>query len=335
MDILVLSVIRPKLSNMSHITVEQRYTISVMKQQNYSQKAIAQAIGKDKSVVSRELKRNCDCRNGEYRYDLAQRKYEQRLSEKPKRIKFTDELAGVVSTYLAQKFSPEQIVGYCKKEGIEMVSVERIYQHIWSDKKQKGRLYEHLRTQGKRYRKRGSSKDKRGIIKDKVPISARPAIVEQRERFGDLEIDTIIGKDHKGAIITINDRATGVVKMIKTNGKNADDLAQNVIEKLQDWKPYLHTITSDNGKEFAQHKRIAEALNIDYFFARPYQSWERGSNENLNGLIRQYIPKKSCFDDITEAHLSYIEKQLNNRPRKRFNYENPITIFNQKVAFIT
>jgi len=149
-----------------------------------------------------------------------------------------------------------------------MVSVERIYQHIWSDKKRKGTLYAHLRTQGKRYRKRGASKDKRGIIKDKVPISERPPIVEARERVGDLEINTMIGKDHKGAIITVNDRATRVVKIIKTNGKNADDLAKNVVEKLQDWKPFLHTITSDNGKEFAQHK--AEALNIQYFFARPY-----------------------------------------------------------------
>lgn len=320
---------------MSHITAEQRYTISVMKQEHYSQTAIALAIGKHKSVVCRELKRNCDNRNKAYKHDLAQKKYVERLVSKPKKIKLTPSIQEYVNEKLKLKYSPEQIAGSAKNEGIACVSHERIYQYIWADKKKKGELYLHLRTQGKRYRKRGNSKDKRGIIKEKTPISERPAIVEERARFGDLEIDTIIGKDHKGAIITINDRCTGVVKIIQTNGKNAVDLAQNVIENLMPWKPYLHTITSDNGKEFAEHKRIAEALNIKFYFARPYHSWERGSNENLNGLIRQYIPKKTCFSSITHADLQHIEDQLNNRPRKRFNYQNPLTILTTKVAFTT
>lgn len=335
MDIVPLLVVRPKLSNMSHITEAQRYTISVMHQQKYTQTAIAQAIGKDKSVVSRELKRNCDLRNGVYKHELAQKKYDHRKASKPRKTKLNDGIKAHIKEQLAQHYSPEQIAGDAKVRGIACVSHEAIYQYIWLDKKQNGVLYKSLRTQGKRYRKRGSSKDKRGIIKDRVPISERPAIVEARSRAGDLEIDTIIGKDHKGAIITLNDRACGVVKIIKTNGKNAMDLANNVIECLMPWKHFLHTITSDNGKEFAEHKRIAQALDIDFYFAEPYHPWQRGSNENLNGLIRQYIPKKTCFDDLTPEYLQYVENQLNDRPRKRFNYQNPISILNQKVAFDT
>jgi IS30 family transposase len=329
-DMLSLLVVRLKFSNMSHITAEQRYTIDAMKQQNYSQTAIATAIGKHKSVICRELKRNCDLRNNTYKYELAQKKYVHRLVIKTKNIKLNDAMKAYIIPLLENKLSPEQIAGLSKKNGIPCVSTERLYQYIWADKKKGGLHYIHLRNQDKRYRKRGSSKDKSGIIKDKVCISERPEIVENKERLGDLEVDTIIGKDHKGAIVTINDRATGLVIIRKLEGKNALELVQKIIEVLISLKSYLHTITSDNGKEFAEHKMIAEALNIKYYFARPYHSWERGANENLNGLIRQYIPKKTNFDDVTEAQIEKIEDDLNNRPRKRFNYQTPNEVFSQK-----
>ena len=198
---------------MSHLTLAQRYTISCMFKENYSQSDIAKAIGKHKSVVCREIKRNCDKRNGSYNHDLAQRKYEKRNKGKPKKIRFTDDKKRLIDKLLKDKYSPEQISGHCKREGVDMVSHERIYQYVWQDKKQGGKLYVHLRTRGKRYRKRGNMKDSRGIIKDRVCISNRPQIVEEKQRFGDLEIDTIIGKNHKGAIVTINDRATGLLKM--------------------------------------------------------------------------------------------------------------------------
>lgn len=315
---------------MSHLTQEQRYTISEMKQKGYSQNSIAEVIGKDKSVVSRELSRNCDKRNGEYRHKLAQAKCEKRHKEKSKKVYFSDAVEAYVVSKLNQKYSPEQIVGMALKEGIICVSVERIYQYIWQNKRKGGLLYLNLRTQGKRYRKRGSGKDKRGIIRDRIDISQRPSIVETRDRIGDLEIDTIIGKNHKGAIVTINDRATGMLKMKKLNGKDATELAQETVKILKIWQPFLHTITADNGKEFSDHKSISEALDIDFYFARPYHSWERGSNENLNGLIRQYIPKKTDFSTITDEYVEYVEQELNNRPRKRFDFETPNYIFNQK-----
>jgi len=325
---------------MSHITLQQRYSISLMLALGYKQKDIAQTIGKDKSVVSREIIRNCDNRSGEYRFDLAQRKYEKRMEDKPKNVAFTEKIEEYVNGLLAEKYSPEQIVGVARRDGKICVSHERIYQHVWANKKQGGALYLHLRTEGKYYRKRGNKKDRRGIIPARVDISERPPIVEKRERIGDLEIDTIIGKNHQGAIVTINDRASGKVKMVKVKSKDASLVASKAMKVLEEWKPYLKTITSDNGKEFSMHQMISEKLNVDFYFAKPYHSWERGSNENLNGLIRQYIPKKTDFTTLTNKYIKYVENKLNNRPRKRFNFESPNKVFNkfinqQKVAFVT
>ena len=325
---------------MSHLTYEQRYAISVMLKSKYRQKQIAEAIDKDKSVVSREIARNCDKRNGNYDADLAERKYEKRRDSKPKKVYFTAEIQEMVEDKLAKKYSPEQIVGVAKKQGVACVSHERIYQHIWKDKRKKGNLYDHLRTKGKRYRKRGAAKDSRGIIPDRVDISQRPKVVDDRERAGDLEIDTIIGKNHQGAILTVNDRASGLLKMKKLEGKSAQQLAMATIELLEDMKQFLNTITADNGREFAAHQTISKALEIDFYFARPYHSWERGANENLNGLIRQYIPKQTDFSTITDEYIKFVENELNNRPRKRHDFQTPNQIFNQltnhqEVAFVT
>lgn len=325
---------------MAHLTTEQRYTISCMLKQGMNQSEIAGSIGKHKSVVCREIHRNKDQRSGVYRDQLANRKYTKRQKEKPKHVRFTPEVQVFVEALLTQDYSPEQIVGVSRKKGVTCVSHERIYQHTWEDKKKNGELFTHLRRKGRKYRKRGNSKDSRGIIVDRVSIDQRPDIVEQRSRFGDLEADLIIGKNHNQAILTINDRASGMLKMKKVPSKEASIVATTINQMLDDWTPFTHTITSDNGKEFADHKRIAETLQIDYYFAHPYHSWERGSNENINGLIRQYFPKKTDFTLLTDKEIQNVETKLNNRPRKRFKYESPIFVMNQllfnpKVALIT
>lgn len=322
---------------MGHITKEQRYAISVLKEQGKSQKEIAKLIGKDKSVISRELSRNSDQRNAKYCHQLAQRKYQKRMKEKPKHIGFTEEVKALVEQGIRDDLSPQQIKGIAEKENINCVSHERIYQHIWADKKKGGVLHEHLRTKGKRYRKRGNKKDRRGIIPNRIDIDQRPAIVEEKQRFGDLEIDTVIGKDHLGALVTINDRRTGLVKIKKVASKEAEPVAKAAVELMSPYEDLLHTITADNGKEFALHKKISNELKISFYFAKPYHSWERGANENLNGLIRQYFPKKTVFATITDEQVQWVENKLNNRPRKRFDYSTPIQIFEQltKVAFVT
>lgn len=321
-----------KNEKMAHLTSEQRYTISVMLKQEYSQNAIAEAIGKDKSVVSREIRRNSDRRSGQYRSDLAQKKYEDRLRGKPKTTRFTEEVKSLVDSLLEEDYSPEQIAGRCRLEGRECVSHERIYQYVWADKKRGGTLYRHLRRKGRKYRKRGLSKDRRGMIQGRVGIEKRPAAVDEKVRFGDLELDTVIGRNHKGAILTVNDRATGLCWLAKLEGKESEPLKEAMIRKLLPFKGLLKTATADNGKEFAGHREFAEALGIDVFFARPYHSWERGANENMNGLIRQYVPKGSSFEDLTDEYIELIQNKLNNRPRKRLGFLTPIEFFITKFA---
>lgn len=326
---------------MTHLTLEQRYKIEAYRNLGKGISEIADYVGKDKSVISREIKRNSDGRNGLYKADLAHRKTNLRHQTKPKNCKFSKEIEVYVLLYLQQDYSPEQIVGKAALENVEMVSAERIYQYIWEDKRARGKLYKHLRTKGKKYRKRGQLKDMRGLIINRIDISERPRIVDKKERIGDLEIDLVIGKDHHGALITINDRATGLLFMGKIDSKESKAVEAKTIELLEDWKPFLHTITSDNGKEFAHHQQIAKKLKIDYFFAKPYHSWERGANENLNGLVRQYFPKKTNFETITQEQINRVVHILNNRPRKRFGFKSPKEVFAQKlnencaVAFMT
>ena len=325
---------------MKHITESQRYTISILRKQGKSKTEIAEMIGKHKSSIGRELRRNSDGRNQEYRSDLAQRKHTNRQTEKPNKIHFTDEIKQYILDGLAQYYSPEQIQGRAKLEGIDCVSHERIYQHIWQDKKKGGTLHENLRHKGRSYRKRGNLKDWRGIIKNRVDISERPKIVDAKERFGDLEIDTVISKNHQGALLTINDRVTGLVWIRLLEGKEAEPLTKSTIEALMPIKHRLHTITADNGKEFAKHETIAKALDLNVYFAQKYHYWERGANENTNGLIRQYFPKGSSFENLTHEQVRYVQNELKNRPRKNLGFLSPDEYFlanfqTNRVAFMT
>lgn len=325
---------------MSQLTLEQRYEIAALRSVGKTLEYIGEKVGFHKSTISKELRRNSDGRSGEYRPKLAERKCRQRHKEKPKRILLTPELVETVESLLREDYSPEQVVGYCMKNDIECVSTETIYQHIWKDKKDRGGLYKHLRRKGRKYKKRGDANNSRGQIPDRILIDRRPLVVEKKLRFGDLEVDTIVGKDHKGAIVTLNDRASGMLKMKKTATREAFEVTAAIIELLEEWTPFTQTITSDNGKEFAEHIEIAQECEVDFYFANPYSPWERGANENLNGLIRQYFPKKSDFSIISDQEIKRIETKLNNRPRKRYNFETPLDImekllFNSEVAFIT
>lgn len=323
---------------MSHLSYEQRYTIESLLSAGHRQIEIARILCLDKSVISREIKRNCDGRNSTYKAQLAQKKYTVRQASKPKFIKITDNLRLEIVQLLEQDYSPEQVAGLLKKKGVA-VSHEWIYQFVWNDKKQKGTLHTHLRRKGRRYRKRGSSKDYRGKIVGRVGIEHRPKEAEKRNIFGHLEVDTIIGQNHKGAIITLNERASGMLWMKKVESRDAETVKIKLSQMLEEIRPFIKSITADNGKEFSEHQFISDEY-CDFYFANPYSPWERGSNENLNGLVRQYIPKSSDFSTITEERIQEIQQKINNRPRKRFNYENPIFVmekllFNSEVAFVT
>jgi len=315
--------------HMNHITSEERHTIDILLRQKQRLGKIARQLGRAPSSITREIERNCDQRSGEYRYELAHKKATQRKTEKVTRSDYTEEVQRHVEEQLAQQYSPEQITGEARRLGIKCVSPETIYLHVWKDKEQGGMLYENLRNRHKRYRKRGAEKDKRRQLRNRKDISQRPKIVDQRDRLGDLEIDLVIGKGHSGALLTINDRVSGLLIMEQLKGKEAAEVTAKAIARLLPYKDQLHTITSDNGREFAGHEEIARALKIDFYFAKPYHSWERGSNENLNGLIRQYVPKITDIKALPKERIAWVENQLNNRPRKRHGYFSPNEIHQQ------
>ncbi|KAA6335557.1 hypothetical protein EZS27_016235 [termite gut metagenome] len=244
----------------------------------------------------------------------------------------------IIKELTGEQWSPEQIVGKARKEGQPMVSHERIYQFIRDDKASGGVLYKNLRHRLK-HRKRAVG-GKKVIIPDKVSIEQRPEIVNQKQRFGDWEIDTIVGKENKGAILTATERKTGFLLMKKLpKGKHAKALAKELVFLLLPYKDHVHSITSDNGTEFYEHKWIAQKLDTDYFFAHPYSSWERGLNEYTNKLIRQYVPKKQTITNYNDDRIKNIQLKINRRPRKKLNFEEPVRVFykmlNKKVAFNT
>ena len=321
------------------LSVKQRYTIFHFLQQKTSVAAIAQAIGVAKSTIYNEIKKNRDPSTLAYDPDEAQAKYEKRLREKRKFVRFDDGMKALVREKLSEDWSPEQIRGWCRANGIDMVSVEWIYRYIWEDKYAGGDLHRHLRRRCRAHRKRACRNGYRGIIPNRRDIGERPAEAERRQRFGDIEGDTVIGRHGTGVDVTLCDRATGLLWHRIVRSANAEDVTRAVISMLKPFKGLLHTITFDNGREFCRHDQIAKALKVDIFFAKPYHSWERGSNENLNGLIRQYYKKGSSFAWITPAVSDRVQSLLNNRPRKRFGFFSPIQEFlhifaNQNVTHL-
>jgi IS30 family transposase len=295
-----------------------------------TRKEICIATGKDKSVISRELKRYGGKRG--YSASQAQEYADIRKERFRRKRKFTGEVEErIIHQLTQQQWSPEQIVGRARKEGVAMVSHERIYQFVRADRKEGGTLYKHLRHRLK-HRKRPVS-GKKVLIPDKVSIDSRGDIINNRERFGDWEIDTVIGKEGKGAILTATERKTGVLLMKKLKrGKNAKSLANELFLMMLPYKKFVHSITSDNGCEFYEHRLIAQRLDADYYFAHPYSSWERGLNEYTNGLIRQYILKKQSFIHYDDDFIKCIQHKINRRPRKNLNFDNPLNRFFHFVA---
>ena len=240
--------------------------------------------------------------------------------------RISPETWNLVEHLLREDWSPEQISGWLAKEYRIRVSHESIYQFILTNKRQGGNLHLHLRCKRQR-RKRYGSTNSRGQLVNRVPIDERPAIVETRSRIGDWELDTIIGKGHKQALVSLTERKSRLTLLSKVKQKSADLVARSVQNLLEPIASKVFTLTSDNGKEFARHQEISAALQANFYFAHPYASWERGLNENTNGLIRQYFPKKHDFTTITERAISMVMTKLNNRPRKCLGFKTPNEVF--------
>lgn len=309
---------------MSHLTLEQRYVIEAYLKIRKSKDFIAKHINVDRSTVYREIKRN-QTKTGKY---SAKQAHEYACERKDRFFvyrKFDKNCRVFVEKHLRELWSPEQIVGYCQVNNIPMVSIERIYQHIRSDKENGGELYKFTRHRLK-HRKRPVGKHY--PIANRVSIEERPQVVNDKERFGDWEMDTIIGSYQQGAILTLTERLTNfiIIKRLP-KGKDSKELAKILINHLISYKDFVHTTTTDNGAEFAEHLKISERLQAPIYFAHPYCSWEKGAIEHANKLIRQFIPKDADLTKYSQMQLTEIQQSMNKRPRKKLNFKSPREIF--------
>lgn len=306
------------MRNYTQLTKEQRYQISALLKTGQSQTKIARVIGVDKSTISRELKRNKGRRG--YRPKQANAKAQARKNKSKARIGL--EQWQQVDQWLRLDWSPQQIHDQLLILQEQAISHEWIYQHVLADKQRGGNLYQHLRCQKKRHKRYGKY-EFRGCIPGRVGIEQRPEVVNDRSRLGDWEADTIFGRKKQQAIVTVTERKTRFTLMQKVTRKTSRAVGDALIELLQPY-PVL-TLTVDNGKEFMEHQRVSQALQADIYFAHPNSAWERGTNENTNGLIRQYFPKGCDFSKITNHEIDFAMNRLNHRPRKCLNFESPST----------
>jgi IS30 family transposase len=307
------------------LTENERYQIYSLLKEGLNQKEIAKNLDRSPSTISREVNRNKGLRG--YRPKQAQALSDHRRTNAFKSIKLTAEVIDWIECLIRQELSPQQVVDYLKDHKEVSLHHETIYQWVYADKALGGDLYQHLRIASKPYRKRYGHYDRRGQLRNRVDIDERPVIVDQKLRIGDWEGDTVMGKGRKSALLTMVERKTLYTIIVKLNGKHADLLADAAIKALRPLKDRIKTITLDNGLEFAEHERIAKSLNADIFFAHPYCSWERGINENTNGLIRQYFPKGTDFHSVTDNEIKQVMDKLNNRPRKTRGCRSPNELF--------
>lgn len=319
----------------------QRYQIQALLETAASKNLIAKTLDVHISTIYRELKRNTAKRGrtaGEYIAQNAQRRTDERHKFKRKRVMLTDAMKERIASMLRyEKWSPELISKRLALEGEDCVSHETIYQWIWDMKKSKkkvnaqySKLYKNLRH-GKRRQKRGNVKDKRGVIKGRIGIDQRPKVVELRQRVGDIEVDLMMGKDHKSALLVMTDRATLITMLEKLRGKEASEVYEKMEKRLTNFSPsWIKTLTFDNGKEFALHQEIGELLNAKTYFTRPYTSQDKGTVENRIGVIRRFFPKGTDLRKVTHSRVKEVEKLLNYRPIRKFNYRNPIETLQNK-----
>ena len=314
------------------LTLEERTMIYAFCKAKYSISQIATEIGRHKSTISREINRNTGGRG--YRPKQADEKARERKHTAYKAFKWTFEVESKINRLLKKKWSPEQISAGLKKWEDISISHQRIYQFVEEDRALGGYIYKNLRQGNKKRRKKyGKRASKRGQIQNRVPIGQRPYYIEKRSTTGHWEGDTIIGKNHKKAMITLVERKHGFAIIKKVESKNSELVAEKICEALSEYKDQVKSITFDNGLEFAAHEMISKTLKCKIYFADPYSSYQRGTNENTNGLIRQYFPKGSDFSNYSVEDVLYVMKSLNSRPRKRLDFYTPMERFlNKGVA---
>ncbi len=305
------------------ITSSERYAISALRRRGLSAREIAAELGRAHTTISREIRRN-SCNDGGYRPFKASHRTRGRRSRSRRNERIRPETWTVVERYLRLDWSPEQVAGFLRVEGILSISHETIYVHVWHDKARGGDLWTHMRQAGKKRRKRYGAYDSRGRLAGKRHISERPHEAETRKQIGHWEVDTVMGSERgRNSVVTVVERATGFLLLGKLAHHCAADTNARLIELISRHEGRVSTITADNGTEFHSYKAVEDATGVPFYFATPHHSWERGTNENTNGLIRQYLPKRTSMAHVTQTDLEAIAAKLNSRPRKRLGYRTP------------
>ena len=311
------------LMTYKHLSQAERYQIHALMKAGHDQSQIAKLLDRHKSTISRELSRNTGSRG--YRPKQACEISADRAQNSRNAPTVEPWVREAACALLCIQWSPEQIASQLP------ISHETVYQHVYADKAQGGTLWKHLRCQKQKRKRYASGRDRRGQIPNRRPLSERPLHIEARRQVGHWECDTVIGASHKGAVVTMVERKSGYAVMAKVEKKTSELVSSAIVDKLQPLAARVKTLTFDNGKEFAGHAHIDQQLQSTAYFARPFASWERGSNENLNGLLRQYVPKKRAMSTVTDEEIRMIQNRLNNRPRKRLGFKTPAEVFHQSL----
>jgi transposase, IS30 family len=312
------------------LTSNDRYILGALKKQGFPIQQIAKILGFHRSTIYREIERNsCHLTDGGYRPSKAERRTRARRRRSRRNLHYTEADFSLVRHFLRKKWSPEQIVGHIRRFGLmhRKMSHETIYQYIWRDKANGGNLWRYLRQSPKQRRKRYRAYDSRGRLAEKRHISERPKSVDSRRMKGHWEIDTVMGHGSTDCIVTLHERKTGFVIIGKLKDRTTFSLNKRTISLIKRFPNLFKTITADNGTEFHQYRLIENKTAVRFYFATPYHSWERGGNENTNGLIRQYLPKGKSMKKLTQQQCDAIAYRLNSRPRKRLNYKTPEECF--------
>ena len=306
------------------ITAAERYTLGVLRRQGLTPAAIARALGRHRSTISRELRRNRTAHDGAYRPQLADWYANGRRSRARRNQRFGPAAWRLVARRLEQLWSPEQIAGRLHREGRLRISHETIYRYIWADKRRGGTLYTHLRGAQKRRRKRYGAYDSRGRLAGKRPIGTRPQAAHARSRVGHWEADTMLGDGQSGpCVLTLVERKTGYLVLGRLPQRRASAVNPRAAHLIRAQPRPVRTITADNGTEFHEYAALERVTGTRFYFATPHHAWERGTNENTNGLLRQYLPKGASMAHLTQHDCNRLARHLNHRPRKRLGYRTP------------
>ncbi len=309
------------------ITSDERYLISTLRQRGYTPAAMARYLGRHRSSITREIRRNATAADGCYRPFTASERTRGRRSRSRRNTRFTAQQWQHVHRGLRRQWSPEQIAGRLRRAGTWTISPETIYAHIWYDKARGGQLFRDLRCATKQRRKRHGTYDSRGRLAGKRMIGDRPAAVEARRERGHWEVDTVVGVGAPDCVATLVDRTTGFTMLGKLRNRTSRGMTRRLRRLIQRAPRHFKTLTADNGTEFHDYRALEATTGVVMYFATPYHAWERGSNENLNGLLRQYLPKRTSLAGLTQAQCDILAHRLNTRPRKRLGYRTPAECF--------